>query len=107
MRPLNSRPALGIHASGHRQAELQHAFPQMTAVKDETLFTLRIGYFETQTGADDFAGIADLSTRFAIERRLIEHDGDGLRMSDFIHGFAEMILRDDADDFCLRLEHFV
>ena len=65
----------------------------MPAVQHEALFALRVDHFESQAGADDFARVADLAARFAVERRLIEHDGDRLLMADF---FASLRTNDLA-----------
>ena len=78
MRPANAGAPVDIDSGRDRHAEFQDALAQMAAMQHEAFFLVRIDDFESETRAVDFAGIADLAARFAVERRLIEHHGDGL-----------------------------
>ena len=78
VRAANSRAAVGIDFGGHARPSFKHAFAQMAAVQHEAFFAVRVDDFESQARADDFAGVADLAARFAVKRRLIEHDRDRL-----------------------------
>src|SRR5262245_54990163 len=95
--------ATGIANRGrYALAEFQDPFAQLAEVQREAFFFLRVDYFELESGAADFAGVANLAPRFAVERSLIEHHSDRLFVADFLHCFAQMILRDDADNFRRR-----
>ncbi len=76
-------------------------------MQDEAFFLLRIDHFEAKPWRSNFAGITDLAARFAIERRLIEHDRYRLFVADFFQHLAQVILGDDAHHLCGRFHRFV
>ena len=91
--------ARGVDAGGDRRALLQHALAQdgRRAAMKPPSFCVSITS-KRKPSADELAGVADLAAALAVERRLIEHDGDRLLVADFVDLVAQLVLGDDAHD---------
>ncbi len=64
---------------------------------------MRVDDFELNAIGGECARIADLPAALAIERRLVEDDGDRGLVTDLVECFDELILRNDADDRAVAL----
>src|SRR5438093_3431665 len=79
----------------------------MTLMYDQIAVSLGVGNAEFKTVTDQSARVADLATRFGIERRAVEHDLDWTITADLGQLIEQMILRDDAANFGRRLRRFI
>src|SRR5438477_1294182 len=107
MGTADSLSPLEIDAGCDLVPGFHRAAGQMSVVNDEVAVFLCVGDAELESIADDDAGIADLAARFGVKRRAVKDDLNWVRVPDLGQLIEQMILSDDAADFCRRFGRFV
>ena len=79
----------------------------MAEVQDERTFALGVDHLEADAIGRELAGVADLATALGVEGGLVEHDGDGLGVPDFVDQVAQLVLGNDAHDAGLEFTDVV
>ena len=103
MRPAEGRPPSRIDLRDDAGSQIKRALPQLAEVEHEAPFPQRVEHLKLTAGPCKPAGVADLTTRLAVEGSAVEHHGHALVMPDLNEPIAERILRDDADHLALGL----
>ena len=107
MSPPDGTTAMGVHTSHDTCSGTHFTRDHMSQMYDQLSVSLRIRHAEREPVAHQISGVPDLTTRFGIKRRAIQHDSDNLIVPHLRQPVAQLILGNDPLDLRLGLLRFI